>query len=194
MDPNPEPVTRSPRRMLAVVAAAAASVATVGGLAYGLTAGGTGPSLTAVTAPGSTGAVTDAAAGGSTTSPSNARHGLRALVRRAVHVEIVVAKPAGGFRTIDIDRGTVSAVSSTSITVTPPGGRAPVTAAITSTTRQPGGAVTQGEQVVLVSSDANALAVRPLSGARGGPASRSDGSPGPGSGTSGTSGVGATLS
>ncbi len=127
-------------------------------------AAGGAPPVT-VPSPGSTGAsVLDT--GGSSNAHARGR-GLRGLLRRAVHVEVVVPKAGGGFRTLDIDRGTVTALSSSSVTVTPPGGRAPVTAAITSTTREPKGAPTMSEQVVLVSSGGDALAIRPFPAATG---------------------------
>ncbi len=167
MEPSPRAIfpTRR-RRIMAAAAAATASVAGVGGLAYALTSGGASVSPTAVTvpSPGATGA--SVLAGGPSNAPGRGR-GLRGLVRRAVHVEVVVPKKGGGFRTLEIDRGTVTALSSSSITVTPPGGRAPVTAAITSTTREPKGAPTMSEQVVLVSSGGDALALRPVRSAPG---------------------------
>ena len=162
MEPSPRAIfpTRR-RRAMAAVAAATASVAGVGGLAYALTSGGVSASPAAAVSPsGSTGASVLAAGGA--TDQAGRRRGLRGLVRRAVHVDIVVPKAGGGFRTVDIDRGTVTGLSSTSITVTPPGGRAPVTAAITSATREPKGAPTMSEQVVLVSSGGDALAIRPV--------------------------------
>jgi hypothetical protein len=206
MDPSPR-ATNHPRRRrtLAAVAAASASVAGVGGLAYALAAGGVSVSPTAVTSPGSaSGGAAVLAAGGTPPAQPRGRHGLRGLVRRAVHVDVVVPKAGGGFRTIDIDRGAVTAVSSTSITVTSPG-RTPVTAAITSSTRQPAGAVTVSEQVVLVSSDGNALLVRPVRTAASGTGSATGANPGTGNsgtansgtansgiGTSGPSGTGYT--
>jgi hypothetical protein len=191
-DPNPEARTTRPRRKLwAGVAAATASVAGVGGLAYALTAGAGAVTPAAATQSVTSSPASQLAAGGTSTAPSNGRAGVGRLLRRAVHVEIVVPKQGGGFRTIDIDRGTVTAISSTSITVTPAGGRAPVTAAITSATRQPAGAVTQSEQVVLVSSDGNALIVRPVHAA-GGAMSQANGSSG--ANAAGVAGARLTLS
>ncbi len=144
-------------RTVIVAAVALASVASVGGISYALTANTeSGPAANS----GSF-----AAAG--TPSPSTAlgkqvvRGRVARLVHRAVHIDVVVPVAGGGFRTIDFDKGTVSAVSTSSITVDPADGDAPITVAITGSTREPKGAVSDGQSVLLVSSQGNALIIRP---------------------------------
>jgi len=144
-------------RTVIVAAVALASVASVGGISYALTANTeSGPAASA-----------GGFAAAGTGAPSTAlgkqvvRGRVARLVHRAVHIDVVVPAAGGGFRTIDFDKGTVSAVSTSSITVDPADGDAPITAAITSTTREPKGAVSDGQSVLLVSSEGNALIIRP---------------------------------
>ncbi len=119
-------------------AAAVASVAAVGGSAWALT------SSSSSTPPA---VQTPAPSSGSLKSPAASRaHGrrhhakapavearLKALVRRAVHVDAVVRMKTG-FVTVSIDRGKVTSVSPTSITLQEADGQS-VTDSVTSTTR-----------------------------------------------------------
>jgi type IV secretory pathway TrbL component len=77
---------------------------------------------------------------------------LRALLRRAEHVELIVRGKGGSWVTIVADRGTVTALSATSIVISRPDGVS-VTAALTAATRFPRGgrqAVAVGDHVVVV--------------------------------------------
>ncbi len=145
-------------RTVIVAAVALASVASVGGISYALTANTqSGPAAASAGGFASTGTAATAGA----LHKQVVRGRIARLVHRAVHIDVVVPAAGGGFRTIDFDKGTVSAVSTSSITVDPADGDAPITAAITSTTREPKGAVSDGQSVLLVSSDGNALIIRP---------------------------------
>ncbi len=153
-------------RVAAVVAAMVIAVGAVGGIAYAVSSGSSPatPSSTSGTgAPPSSSGQSGASAQGSSTQKKHAGGALARLLARAVHAEVVVPMKGGGYRTVDLDRGTIEAVSSTSITIDPTGGGAAVTAAITSTTHQPKKvALSKGETVVLVYSGGNALIVRPV--------------------------------
>ena len=74
----------------------------------------------AVGAAGSAIATAGAASGGTTTSTgaksARARGGARALERRAVHADVVVATKSG-FATVTIDRGFVQSVSGQQLTI-----------------------------------------------------------------------------
>lgn len=154
------------RRILIALGAVAALA--MGGLAYAASAasgGSTQPSpapvvLTAADTPA------PSRPGAPKAAPSRAAHrragGVPGLVRRVVHAELVVREKGGAFKTIDIDRGTIDALSSRSITVTRPD-KVSVTEAIESTTRFPGRTESRlkvGEKVVVISSASRATAVR----------------------------------
>jgi hypothetical protein len=86
--------------------------------------GGTGGAAAAVGSgtPASVGAVTAAkvaAPSGSQPSPGpgDGMHGYGQGWMMPVHGQVVVAKPGGGYQTVDFQRGSVTAVSSTSITL-----------------------------------------------------------------------------
>ncbi|GEM_PF-1645755 len=160
------------RHAVVVASVVVISVGGVGGIAYALTSGGSGSPGSAGTpsASGSSsgsGGATGTGSSGSgagAKSPKATRSGskIAALVGRAVHAEIVVPKSGGGYQTLDLDRGTVTSLSSTSVTIDSLDGGTPVTAAITSSTHEPKTAtISQGEQVILVSSGGNVLILRP---------------------------------
>jgi len=175
-------------RAAVLAGVAAAAVVAVGGISWALTSGtGSatsvgGGSPTASTpggteAAGPAGGGTPGAAGSGTAGSGRARAGwgtgLGADLRRAVHAEVVVPATNGGYHTIDLDRGVVTAVSATSITIQRADGVS-VTASLTSSTRQPRGAPQSGEEVLVVSSGGDALLVRPL-GRAGSPATSAAG-------------------
>lgn len=179
------------KRALVVAGAVVLSVGGVAGIAYALTSGGPSTAGSAGSTSGSSsssgstsGTPTGASAQSGAAKGKGAVSRLGSLIDRAVHAEVVVAKAGGGYETIDLDRGTVSAVSSTSVTVSPLDGAAPVTATITSSTHEPKSVtISEGEQVILISSDGNALLLRPDTKATSG-TSGSSGSSATGSGAS----------
>lgn len=158
-----------PARAVAVVSAVALGVGAAGGAAYALTAGSPQPPGAASGSGSAAQAAVTPTALGQSSSPTatvtaaRRRSGIYRFLRGAVHAEVEVPAAGGGFRTIDIDKGTVSALSSTSITIAPADGRSPITATITSSTHEPKRVtLSQGEKVFLVSSDGKALAIRPV--------------------------------
>lgn len=151
------------RRVIITLAAVAAMA--LGGLAYMLTTAVGGSAQTQTSVPATQPAVTTPSSGGDGAhGAARAKRGpgLYALARRVVHAELVVKGKAGTYKTVDIDRGTISALSSSSISVTRPD-QAKVTEAVTSTTRFPGKAASQlkaGDKVIVASSSGAAIAVR----------------------------------
>ena len=85
------------------------------------------------------------------------------VVARAIYADVVVAGPQGQTTTYLLAKGPITALSSSSITVSPPG-EPPVTAALTSSTTTPGKATdfVVGEDALLVAAKGNALLVRAL--------------------------------
>lgn len=84
----------------------------------------------------------------------------RALLRRTVHADLVV-RTKSGFETVDVDRGKVTAVSASSITIARPDGVS-VSAGITSTTKFRGltqAQVAAGDPAAVVQTSGNALDV-----------------------------------
>jgi hypothetical protein len=160
------------KKSVAATAAVVCSVGGLGGIAYAITAGP--PSSPAVSAsatvppttqPGSTQQGSSPSAGPSSNSRSAKGKALGRLLKilsRAVHGEVVIPAAGGGFRTVDFDKGSITSISSSSITISSLDGGSPVTANITSTTREPKAGLTQGQTVVLLSSNGDAVAIRPL--------------------------------
>jgi len=151
-------------RSVVVAAAIAASVGSVGGIAYALTSGSSTPlpnGAAVLNTSTTAGSGSSGAAG--TATPSKRGSRIKAILGHAVRVQVVVPKSGGGYQTVDLDRGSVTALSSTSITVAPLDGSSPVTATITSSTHEPKNVtITEGENVVLLSSDGDALLIRPM--------------------------------
>lgn len=84
----------------------------------------------------------------------------RRLLRHTVHAELIVDTKSG-FKTVDIDRGTLTASPTTSISIVRPDGPT-VTAAVTSSTRFRGIAeakLASGDREIVVQSGGNALVV-----------------------------------
>lgn len=143
-------------RALGVTGGAVVVALAAGGVAYA-----TSPSAPAT--PSSSGSASAAAL--SASSPaingSGLRRPLRRLLRRGVHADIIVRTPSG-YKTIQIDRGTLDSASSTSISLTRPDGPI-VSAAVTSTTRFVGIAesqLTKGDRVIVVQTGGDAVVVR----------------------------------
>lgn len=162
-------------RAAAVVGAMVIAVGAVGGIAYAVSSGSSpatagSTSNTSSTPPANSTQGGASAQGGSATQKKPAGRALFKVLTRAVHAEIVLPEKGGtGYRTVDLDRGTITSLSSTSITINPVVGGSPVTAAITSTTHEPkNSALSQGETVVLVYSGGDALIVRPVKTASSG--------------------------
>lgn len=190
------------RRRVAATVAAVLAVGAVSGFAYAETSGSAGSSSQA------SGVAQAASSPPSTQSPGNggsstARPGAKAgagvagLLKRAIHVEAILPDPGGsGYRVVDVDRGTVGAISASSITVNRPDGKS-VTATVNTSTRFGAGSPPSvGEQVVLVQSNGTAVrvAARPATGSaptNPAPGSSSGGGAGVFGGTPGGSGAGA---
>jgi hypothetical protein len=83
------------------------------------------------------------------------------LLQRAEHAEMIV-RTKSGFQTIDIDRGTIGSISSTSISLTRPDGVV-VTATISSTTKFAGltqAQVAVGDKAAVIQSSGTAISIR----------------------------------
>jgi hypothetical protein len=155
------------------VAVGTLAVAGVGGLAYAVAGPLSAPTVASTNfqasgtsgasggsacqgAPGGAGAATSAAVPGGSKAgacPGAGRKGLLGrLLARTAHASLTVKDKSGRWVTVDLDRGTVQSVSSTSITILRPDG-VTVTEAIDSSTRflrQPQSSVVVGDRVVLV--------------------------------------------
>jgi hypothetical protein len=94
----------------------------------------------------------------------------RAVLRRAVSGQIELYTKKYGFVTIDFDRGSVSSISRSAVTVLRPDGRS-ITEAVGSSTHMPkSGAPDQGQNVIVVSHAGKALYifdVGPFAGQKG---------------------------
>jgi hypothetical protein len=83
------------------------------------------------------------------------------LLQRAEHAELIV-RTKTGFQTIDIDRGTISSISPSSISLTRPD-EVVVTATISSTTKFAGltqAQVAMGDKAVVIQSSGTAISIR----------------------------------
>ena len=88
------------------------------------------------------------------------RRDFRKLVRHTVHANLIVKTPSG-FKTVDIDRGKLTSVSSTAISLTRPDGPT-VSATITSSTKfigLPESKLAAGDGVVVVQTGGNAVLI-----------------------------------
>jgi hypothetical protein len=143
----------SMRKKLAAVGVGAAVVLGTGGaVAWAQTSGG---SSTTVAPPA-------AAAPAQKPDATVGRPVLRAVARRTVHADLIVKDKGGAFVTVTIDRGTVSAVNATSITVDRADGKQ-ATLAINSDTAVHGvasvAAVQTGKTATVVSRDGTATQI-----------------------------------
>jgi hypothetical protein len=135
------------RRLLPITGGLVAVGLVAGGVAYATTpsaapAKTTSSMSTLSVAPGQAGV---------TATRLGLRWDLIRLARHTVHAELIV-KTADGFRTIDIDRGRLSSISGTSITIVRPDGPS-VTARLTNATRYvglPESSLAKGDRVLLV--------------------------------------------
>ena len=137
-------------KKLAAIAIAATAVLGAGAYAYADT-GAPGPSISGAAQAGA-GAAANAAAG------AGRRLG---ILRRAEHGDLIV-RGKDGFQNVSFDRGKVTAVSDTSITVQRPDGQS-VTKTIDSSTKFKGvtsaGDVQTGKPAIVVSNGDHAVAV-----------------------------------
>ena len=158
------------------VAAGTLAVVGAGGLTYAIAGPLTGSNVSTVSgsanfqasgagagAANCAGAIAGAAAGavpsasGVAVAPAAAcgrgRGGmLRRLLARSAHASLVVRDRSGQWVTVDVDRGTVKSISSTSITLLRPDG-VTVTAVLSSSTkflRQPESSVVAGDRAVVL--------------------------------------------
>ncbi|MGH9076043.1 MAG: hypothetical protein ACRDY0_01070 [Acidimicrobiales bacterium] len=135
----------STRRKVAFGAVGALAAVGLGGTAYAATTSSGSPGPTA----------------GAATPAAHAHHRARSLVARSDHATIEV-KVKGHWVTYTLDRGQVSAVSPTSITLARPDGQS-VTDAITSTTKLRGvtsePAIQQGKPALVVSTNGDAVRI-----------------------------------
>ena len=136
-----------------------------GGTAAGLAASGASAAAPAVSP--STALATSAATL-STQAPlrgmrQDVRHHLRFLLRHTIHADLIV-RTKSGFRTLEIDRGKLTTVSSGTIQITRPDHVA-VSAAITSSTRFFGlqeSQLAKGDRVIVIQSGGDALDIGAL--------------------------------
>jgi hypothetical protein len=98
------------KKLAAVGVGAAVLLGTGGAVAWAQTSGSSSTTTPATTAPPAAPANQKPAAGID-------RPGVRAIGRRTVHADLVVQDKSGAFVTVTIDRGTISAVNATSITL-----------------------------------------------------------------------------
>jgi hypothetical protein len=96
------------KKLAAVGVGAAVLLGTGGAVAWAQTSGPTSTSAPAPTAPAAPTQKPDGTVG---------RPVIRAVGRRTVHADLIVKDKSGAYVTVTIDRGTVSAVNATSITL-----------------------------------------------------------------------------
>ncbi len=129
------------QRALLLTGIGVLSAGSVAGVSFALTSSSGSPSTAATTSTAKSG-----------TSSGAERAGQRALevLRRSVHGDIEVATKKG-FVTFEFDRGVVTSISSSEVTVLRPDGQS-VTEAITGTTKMPKrGVPSKGQNVVVIS-------------------------------------------
>jgi hypothetical protein len=133
------------KRIAVATTVAVASMGAVAGAAYAAAPSGSSNTPASPTAP---------------QGQTNNHGGYGRLARRAVHAELIV-KTKTGYKTFDIDRGTINSVSTTSISITRPDGPT-VTAKVDSQTKFRGKTESQlakGDNVVVVQTGGTAAAV-----------------------------------
>jgi hypothetical protein len=151
------------RRAVLLAGIGVVSAGSVAGVSFALTSSST-PAPSAHVA--STPATSNGSAGSNWSHLRRAR--IRQVLRRAVSGQIELATK-NGFVTVDFDRGAVTSISSSSITVLRADGQH-VTDAVTAKTHMPKrGAPTDGRQVVVVSENGNALYVLDVGSPAAGP-------------------------
>lgn len=157
--------SRVGRRALMLVGIGVVSVGSVAGVSFALTSSSGSPAAAAVTA---------STTKSSTAKPAGIRMRGLAILRRAVSGELELSTK-NGFVTYDFDRGVVTSISASSITVLRADSQS-VTEAVTGTTHMPKrGVPTQGENVAVISTGGKALYIFDLERLRGS-ASRSSNS------------------
>lgn len=143
------------------VAIATVALGVLGGGAYAVAQ--TAPARPSLDGVASIAASTVADTGSAASAPKAAGLGRRALLRRTVHAELEVRAKDGTFQTVDIDRGTLSAIDGgKNLKVDRPDGKQ-VTVALDDSTRYRGitgaGDLRTGDKIVVVSKDGKALVV-----------------------------------
>lgn len=166
--------SRIGRRALVLVGIGVVSAASVAGVSFALTSNSGSSSSPAATAASNT---------TSSATASGIRQKGLAILRRTVSGEIELSTKHG-FVTYEFDRGVVTSISSSSITVLREDGKS-VTEAVTGSTRMPvRGVPTMGENVVVISTGGNAVRIFDLDGLAAALQSGSSGSSGTGSSSS----------
>jgi hypothetical protein len=148
--------SRMGRRALVLIGIGVVSAGSVAGVSFALTSGST----TAVSAQAGS-AQTASTSKGTAKSSSTAgdrRQRVGAILRRSVHGEIEL-KTSSGFVNYDFDRGAVTSISSSSITVLRADNQS-VTEAVSGSTHMPvRGVPTKGENVVVISTGGKAVRI-----------------------------------
>ena len=144
------------KKLAAVGVGAAVLLGTGGAVAWAQTSGPTPTTTPATTAPAS------AAAPASKPAATVGRPVIRAVARRTVHADLIVKDKSGAYVTVTIDRGTVSAVNATSITLDRADGKQ-ATLTINNDTKVHGvasvSAVQTGKAATVVSRDGTATQI-----------------------------------
>jgi hypothetical protein len=140
--------SRMGRRALMLIGIGVVSAGSVAGVSFALTS-----SSGTTAAPAATASSTKTA-----TSPSGIRQRRLAILRRTVSGQIELSTK-NGFVTYEFDRGVVTSISSSAITILRQDSKS-VTEAVTSTTRMPvRGVPTTGENVMVISNGGNAVRI-----------------------------------
>jgi hypothetical protein len=141
--------SRIGRRALLLTGIGVLAAGSVTGVSFALTSSAIAPTAAQTTS-------TTSASGSATPRVDRPRERALQVLRRAVSGEVEIATK-NGFVTIDFNRGTVSSVSGSSITVLRPDGQS-VTEAVTGTTHMPKkGAPATGQNVIVISHSGDAL-------------------------------------
>jgi len=143
------------KRLLAATSGAAVVAVAAGGVAMAST-----PSTPTSSASSSTSASTSAGSAGTAVSKADARQEIRWLARHTVHAELIV-HTSSGYKTVDVDRGKLTAGNTKVLTIQRPDGPS-VSADITSSTKfrgLPESKLRKGDTVVIVQTGGNAIVV-----------------------------------
>jgi hypothetical protein len=165
------------KRALLVAGIGVVAAGSVAGVSFALTSSSGSPAA----------ATTTATAKPSTTSGANGvRQRALQVLRRSVHGDIEVATK-NGYVTFEFDRGAVTSISSSQITVLRPDGQS-VTEAITGSTRMPvRGVPAKGQNVVVISVGGNTYRIVDVGAFRPAGSSSSGAASGAASGSTTTS-------
>jgi hypothetical protein len=146
------------RRALLTVGIGIAAAGGIAGASYGLTSNSGPATQAAATSKASTGSNSSGSSGHKASSDARSHSRLMRLLRRAVSGDVEI-DTGSGFVYVDFDRGVVTSISSSAVTVLRADGHS-VSDAITSTTHMPKrGAPGKGTNVVVISTSGKALYV-----------------------------------